>query len=91
MTLPPVRITLPDGTIVSSKQPDIHKILSSALKRTITLAAAERVGPQSSLSEERAATAEEYWPDIEGLDHRDTVTVSIYLRVRSSMRPLSMC
>lgn len=74
MTLPPVRITLPDGTIVSSKQPDIHKILSSALKRTITLAAAERVGPQSSLSEERATTAEEYWPDMEGLDHRDTVT-----------------
>ncbi len=22
----------------------------------------------------RTATAEEYWPDIEGLDHRDTVT-----------------
>jgi uncharacterized protein YcbX len=28
----------------------------------------------SSLSDSRTASAEEYWPDIEGLDHRDTVT-----------------
>src|SRR6266567_2552948 len=26
--LPPVRITLPDGAIVNSEQPDIHQILS---------------------------------------------------------------
>lgn len=62
---PPVRITLPDGTIVSSEQPDVHEILSKVLKRELTL---------SSLPDRRTATAEEYWPDIEGLDHRDTVT-----------------
>lgn len=63
----PVRITLPDGTIVSSEQPDIDNALSRALKREVTLrAAASKVS--------QAATAEEYWPDMEGLDHRDTVT-----------------
>jgi uncharacterized protein YcbX len=77
MTMPPVRITLPDGTIVSSEQPDIDRILSTVLKRPVTLDAAERVhwpGAQSSAPEAREVTAEEYWPDIEGLDHRDTVT-----------------
>src|SRR5438034_124336 len=29
MTMPPVRITLPDGTIVSGEQPDINQILST--------------------------------------------------------------
>src|SRR5258708_1766187 len=62
---PPVRIDLPDGAIVNSEQPDIHEILSKLLKREVTL---------SALPDQRAATAEEYWPDIEGLDHRDTVT-----------------
>ena len=28
----------------------------------------------SALADRRAAIAEEYWPDIEGLDYRDTVT-----------------
>jgi uncharacterized protein len=28
----------------------------------------------SVLPDVQTATAEEYWPDIEGLDHRDTVT-----------------
>jgi uncharacterized protein YcbX len=61
-----VRITLPDGTIVTSDQPDINRILSNVLKRQVKL--------ESALAEQRTATAEEYWPDIEGLDHRDTVT-----------------
>jgi uncharacterized protein YcbX len=77
MTMPPVRITLPDGAIVSSEQPDIDQILSTVLKRPVTLDAAERVhraGAQSSVPEARTATAEEYWPDMEGLEHRDTVT-----------------
>jgi uncharacterized protein YcbX len=38
-TVPPVRITLPDGTIVTSEQPDVHQILSKRLKREVTLAA----------------------------------------------------
>ena len=62
---PPVRITLPDGAVVNSGQPDVQQTLSKALKREVTLSAAPNL-PK--------ATAEEYWPDIEGLDHRDTVT-----------------
>src|ERR1700704_5625590 len=65
--VPPVRITLPDGTMATSQQSDLNNILSKALNRKVTLNAAEpdRVGPSN---------AEAYWPDIEGLDHRDTVT-----------------
>jgi uncharacterized protein YcbX len=63
---PPVRITLPDGTPVNSDQPDVNQILSKVLKRDVTL---DSVSPGP-----RAAAAEEYWPDIGGLDHRDTVT-----------------
>jgi len=62
---PPVRITLPEGAIVNSEQPDVHRTLSNALKREVTLSAS---------SDQPAATAEEYWLDIEGLDHRDAVT-----------------
>ncbi|HEX5830840.1 MAG TPA: MOSC N-terminal beta barrel domain-containing protein [Gemmatimonadaceae bacterium] len=61
---PPVLITLPDGTVVSSEQPDVDRILSVALERAVTLRAAVAA----------RGTAEEYWPDIEGLDFRDTVT-----------------
>ena len=62
---PPVRITLPDGAVVNSGQPDVQQTLSKALKREVT---------QSAAPNQPKATAEEYWPDIEGLDHRDTVT-----------------
>jgi uncharacterized protein YcbX len=75
--LPPVRITLPDGTVVTSDQADPHESLSRALGREVRLEAAERGRPeaaQPSLRYARARRAEEYWPDMEGLDHRDTVT-----------------
>jgi uncharacterized protein YcbX len=62
--VPPVRIALPDGTTVTSDQGDLNQILSKALNREVTLRLAQR----------GAVTAEEYWPDMEGLDHRDTVT-----------------
>jgi len=62
--LPPVRITLPDGTTLTSDQGDLDQTLSEALDREVTFRAA-RGG---------AVNAEEYWLDIEGLDHRDTVT-----------------
>jgi len=62
---PPVRVALPDGSIVNSEQRDLDQILSKGLKREVKL---------SALPDVRTATAEEYWPDIEGLDHRDTVT-----------------
>jgi uncharacterized protein YcbX len=76
-TMPPVRVTLPDGTIVSSEQGGIHQILSTVLKRPVTLDAAQRLhraGAEPSAPDARAATAEEYWPDMEGLEYRDTVT-----------------
>jgi uncharacterized protein YcbX len=62
--VPPVRIALPDGTTITSDQGDLNRILSNALNREVTLGAAQR----------GAVHAEEYWPDMEGLDHRDTVT-----------------
>ena len=64
--VPPVRITLPEGTVVSSEQGDVNQILSRALDREVTLDATDRG--------QRTPKAEEYWPDMEGLDHRDTVT-----------------
>ena len=65
--MPPVRVTLPDGTVVTSLQADLPAFLSKVLGREVTLGAAE--------SGQRAARqAEEYWPDMEGLDERNTVT-----------------
>jgi MOSC domain-containing protein len=75
--LPPVRITLPDGVNVRSDQPDLHQILANALKREVTLEAIMRgrqEAIESAMPDLRTATAEEYWPDMEGLEHRDTVT-----------------
>jgi uncharacterized protein len=75
--VPPVRITLPDGTIVNSEQPDLHQIFSKVLKREVTLdtiAHGHQDVVESALPNVRTAAAEEYWPDIEGLEHRDTVT-----------------
>jgi uncharacterized protein YcbX len=66
--LPAVRLTLPDGTVVTSEQPDLAQVLSRALGREVAFAEAEHEGEASG------AQAEEYWPDIEGLEHRDTVT-----------------
>ena len=62
--VPTVRISLPDGTTVTSDQGDLNQILSKALNREVTLDTARR----------GAVNAEEYWPDMEGLDHRETVT-----------------
>src|SRR5437899_3053962 len=35
--MPPVRITLPDGTLVSSGQSDINQLLSGVLNREVTI------------------------------------------------------
>jgi uncharacterized protein YcbX len=82
--VPPVRITLPDGTIVNSEQPDLHQIFSKVLTREVTLDAiahgyqdvVESALPvvESAWPNVRTDAAEEYWPDMEGLEHRDTVT-----------------
>src|SRR3989441_1879166 len=66
--MPAVRLTLPDGTVVRSEQRDLAQILSSALGREVVFAEA-RGNRESS-----GAQAEEYWPDMAGLDYRDTVT-----------------
>jgi len=64
----PVRITLPDGTVVTSDQADLEQILSRVFGREVAFEEARPDNPSS------AATAEEYWPDMPGLDYRDTVT-----------------
>ena len=72
-----VRIRLPDGTVVNSDQSDINQVLSKAINREVTLAAIERGdgdGAPPSVTAFPTAKAEEYWPDIDGLDHRDAVT-----------------
>jgi uncharacterized protein YcbX len=66
--LPDVRLTLPDGTVVTSDEPDLAQILSNALGRKVAFATAKGDGESTS------STAEEYWPDLEGLDYRDAVT-----------------
>lgn len=62
--LPPVRITLPDGRMVHSEQADRDQVLSAAARRTVALKSAAPAAP----------VLEEYWPDVEGLPRRDTVT-----------------
>jgi uncharacterized protein len=70
-TLPAVCIQLPDGTSVISAEKNIDQILSKALNRKVTLAV---TGVHPSRSVSSAGTSEEYWPDIEGRDKRNTTT-----------------
>ena len=52
--IPPVRITLPDGGLVTSEQRDLNKLLTDALGREVTLTATAPETP----------SLEEYWPDM---------------------------
>jgi uncharacterized protein YcbX len=66
--VPPVRITLPDGADVTTGQGDLDQVLSEVFGREVAVTQAQPGDrPQG-------ATAEEYWPDMAGLDYRDTVT-----------------
>ena len=65
--LPAVRLTLPDGSQTTSEQPDLVHKLSRALGREVAFARIESGGSSKN-------QAEEYWPDLEGLEFRDTVT-----------------
>ena len=65
--VPDVRVTLPDGTMTTSGQSEINQVLSKTLGRSITLERARR-------DQADTANGEEYWPDMDGLEHRDTVT-----------------
>jgi uncharacterized protein len=69
--MPPARITLPDGNTISTEQPDAARILSAALKREVRL---EKIAPGRRDAAASKDTSEEYWLDMEGLEHRDTVT-----------------
>jgi len=62
--MPPVRIMLPDGSNITSDQPNTNAVLSRYFEREVTLA---KTAPDSP-------ALEEYWPDIDGLAHRETVT-----------------
>jgi uncharacterized protein YcbX len=62
--LPPVWIMLPDGSNISSDQHNASATLSRFFQREVTLA---KIAPESPV-------LEEYWPDIDGLAHRETVT-----------------
>jgi hypothetical protein len=61
---PPVRITLPDGAEVTSLDAQAAQRLSNVLGREVRLTAQAPEAP----------SLEEYWPDIEGLAHREEVT-----------------
>ena len=65
---PRARITLPDGAQVTTGQGDLEQVLSRVFGRDVTVEEA-RPGQRPA-----GATAEEYWPDMAGLDYRDTVT-----------------
>jgi uncharacterized protein YcbX len=62
--LPPVRITLPDGRMITSEDDGVDQILSELVERDVKL--------QSPAPDD--VSQEEYWPDIEGLAHREKVT-----------------
>jgi uncharacterized protein YcbX len=62
--LPPVQITLPDGTVVTSEESDLDETLTRVLDRDVVLASSAPDAP----------SLEEYWPDIEGLAHQEAVT-----------------
>ena len=66
--VPRVRITLPDGAQVTTGQTDLEQVLSRVFGRDVAVEEA-RPGQRPE-----GATAEEYWPDMAGLDYRDTVT-----------------
>jgi uncharacterized protein YcbX len=62
--LPPVRVTLPDGSLLPGGPAERDRALSAALGRPVSLAGAAPPAP----------VLEEYWPDLEGLAHRGAVT-----------------
>ena len=62
--MPNVRITLPDGNVVTSGQHDADSLVSQALDAQVRLTTPSMERP----------SYEEYWPDIEGLSNRDKVT-----------------
>jgi len=73
-----VHVALPDGTIVTSEQTDINQILSNVLGHEVTLETREPSQPEiveTTLPNPWTPSLyEEYWPDMEDLAYRDTIT-----------------
>jgi len=75
--LPAVRIILPDGSAVGTEHADVDGLLSRGLNRRVHVQVAERGQDEvveSTFPNPWTAWSEEYWPDVDGLDFRDTVT-----------------
>ncbi len=76
--IPAVWITMPDGSSLSSADPDVHSAFSDAFGREVRLNRREQ--GQEGIVETAIPTPwmpklEEYWPeDVEGLPHSGTVT-----------------
>jgi len=62
--IPPVRVTFPDGASLASNEAGFDERASKILGRDVVLTAVPVEAP----------VLEEYWPDIDGLAHRETVT-----------------
>jgi len=62
--IPPVRITMPGGTSATTTEAELDSLLSRALGASVSLQSKPPVIPQ----------LEEYWPDVDNLAHRETVT-----------------
>ena len=104
-TVPPVRIILPHGVVITSEQSDLNQTLSEALNREVRLLAVEPgniKGVQSFFPASSTGQSEEYWPDIGGRNHRDTTTdftlpegtffdaAAIHLLTTATLNQLSM-
>jgi uncharacterized protein YcbX len=63
-TLPPVQITFPDGSTVTTDSESVESLLAASLAKPVRFLR----------SPDGSGTLEEYWPDIEGLARRDEVT-----------------
>jgi MOSC domain-containing protein len=62
--IPPVRITMPGGVSATSTQANLDTLMSRALGADVSLRSKPPASPK----------LEEYWPDIDNLAHRETVT-----------------
>ena len=62
--IPEIWVTLPDGAMAWSGQSDLDDILAGVLGREVLVSSSAPNYPK----------LEEYWPDIEGMVHRDRVT-----------------
>jgi uncharacterized protein YcbX len=62
--LPAVRVTLPDGRTILSKESDFNAIMSQALERKVTLSRTTLQTPG----------LEEFWPEVDGITYNNIVT-----------------